>query len=521
ENLKAEEISNYGNFNVNGVLMFVCGEVLFNDDDNIVGYVLACINTRLDFNKFSLFLNNTTAATLSNDSDNFYYSTNKELTDSVAKKIIRKSLSSDFFSFSANGKTYMAYILKMTDVTGKNTFDLWFINDFSEEAKILNILNLINAVILIFTIVLGALIMYSFIGKLLQPIYKMQNMLKDISEGDLSKSIVITSQDELADTAGSVNTMINKLRGIVSEVKGVSERINSLSLTLSNIVIQEEAVTNAISSTMRQLSDAILAQTQKSEETSKIIVSLVASVKQVASDAGENSKVSQDTISITEKGMETSYVTIDKIARISSVAEKIISTVEVLGNRSQEIGHIVGIITGIADQTNLLALNAAIEAARAGDAGRGFAVVAEEVRKLSDNSVKAAEQISKLIYSIQKETEAAIVSSKGALEEVVQGKLNIEKLNTHLENILAGTQRSGENIIRIAKASEIHLSQAQEVNKKMAGFSSISEKSSEATKKAADSVEKMINAMREISLCMNELMPMSEKLQEKVSHFKL
>ena len=64
-----------------------------------------------------------------------------------------------------------------------------------------------------------------------------------------------------------------------------------------------------------------------------------------------------------------------------------------LAEKSEEIGAIVGTITGIADQTNLLALNAAIEAARAGEQGRGFAVVAEEVRKLAEESQKAAGEI--------------------------------------------------------------------------------------------------------------------------------
>ena len=77
------------------------------------------------------------------------------------------------------------------------------------------------------------------------------------------------------------------------------------------------------------------------------------------------------------------------------------SSVQELMNRSKEIAEITKIITEIAEQTNLLALNAAIEAARAGEHGRGFAVVADEVRKLSDRTTQATEQIGTAIRSME------------------------------------------------------------------------------------------------------------------------
>jgi methyl-accepting chemotaxis protein len=80
-----------------------------------------------------------------------------------------------------------------------------------------------------------------------------------------------------------------------------------------------------------------------------------------------------------------------------------------LGQRSAEISGIVTTITGIAEQTNLLALNAAIEAARAGEQGRGFAVVAEEVRKLAEESQRAAGSIADLVAEIQTATDRAVV----------------------------------------------------------------------------------------------------------------
>ncbi len=75
--------------------------------------------------------------------------------------------------------------------------------------------------------------------------------------------------------------------------------------------------------------------------------------------------------------------------------------VEGLKTSSTQISHVLSLISTVARQTNLLALNATIEAARAGDAGRGFAVVAAEVKKLSQETQQATEEIAQKINALQ------------------------------------------------------------------------------------------------------------------------
>ncbi len=253
--LKAESCPGYGNFNIDGKLLFIVGEVLLNEDDKIEGYALAFSHPRTDLDKFSLFFKNTVAAKQIGADDKFYYSTDKALTDQIAKDVLKKSLSVNYVLFNVKNKTYSAYIMKMTDIAEERIFDMWFIDDVSAGAKMLDKLQFINFIVLLFTLILGVLFMNASMGKLLRPLFKMQAVLKDISEGDLSKNIEVTTGDELAATAGSINAMAGKLKGIVAEVKGVSGKINSLSLNLTNIVSQEETVSNAVSSTMHRLSD--------------------------------------------------------------------------------------------------------------------------------------------------------------------------------------------------------------------------------------------------------------------------
>lgn len=87
-------------------------------------------------------------------------------------------------------------------------------------------------------------------------------------------------------------------------------------------------------------------------------------------------------------------------ADVSGASEKTRAVSALIG----EIGKLLGSIVDVSDQTKLLALNATLEAARAGEAGRGFAVVANEVKDLSLQVRKSADQISAAIRQIDRQS---------------------------------------------------------------------------------------------------------------------
>jgi methyl-accepting chemotaxis protein len=129
----------------------------------------------------------------------------------------------------------------------------------------------------------------------------------------------------------------------------------------------------------------------------------------------------------------------DEMNLIAEAVNQSATTIEELGQQSQQISAIVGTIKEIADQTNLLALNAAIEAARAGESGRGFAVVADEVRKLAERTARSTQEISGMVDAIQSGTERAVASMKNGVARVSEGVVMAGRAGAAMTEIQSGS----------------------------------------------------------------------------------
>jgi methyl-accepting chemotaxis protein len=174
----------------------------------------------------------------------------------------------------------------------------------------------------------------------------------------------------------------------------------------------------------------------------------------IADNMSETERVAQQNAEHTRTGrasMEQASSSLEQIAGALSDTAKVIDT---LGQRSQEIGGIVGVITSIAEQTNLLALNAAIEAARAGEQGRGFAVVADEVRSLASRTRQATDEISTMIASIQQQTGQAIQTMEQGNRLMQEGLSRNARVADALSHIDEQSRAAGQQFAAISTATQ-------------------------------------------------------------------
>ena len=369
---------------------------------------------------------------------------------------------------------------------------------------------------------LYALILFFILRYLIfTPVKKLQVHANEISNYNLtSEPIIPRYNDEIGQLTYSFNTMMENLKKIVSSVSNSAQRVADISANLSDGAQQTETAAQQVARNISEVADG----TNKQSDHATTIMEMVEDTQQKVEQGHQESvRMLQNTQSSTETA-KTGQAAISKaITNLSSVTTTVqfaTDAIHKLGKRSDEIGGIVTIISDISNQTNLLALNAAIEAARAGEQGRGFAVVSDEVRKLAEQSNKAAEQIANLIQDIQAETSVTVRTMESNLEAV---QLQV--------NIIQEGGKALEEIVSNVVQSEIDAKHAQEifanlkanadmVMKAIHGISSIISQSVASSQQVAASAEEQSSTVEEIASIASELASMSNELKTEVSKFK-
>ncbi|NSX20072.1 methyl-accepting chemotaxis protein [Pseudomonas putida] len=264
---------------------------------------------------------------------------------------------------------------------------------------------------------------------LMRPLTTMGRAMRDIAEGegDLTRRLDVQRKDEFGELATSFNHFVERIHTSISEVSSATRLVHDLS----------EKVVNASNASIIGSEE----QSMRTNSVAAAINQLGAATQEIARNAADASQHASGASEQANGGREVVEEAINAMTALSQRISESCEQIETLNASTDEIGKILDVIKGISQQTNLLALNAAIEAARAGEAGRGFAVVADEVRNLAHRTQESAEEIHRMITSLQVGSREAVHTMNTSQ---VSSEQTVQVANQAGVRLASVTQRIGE-----------------------------------------------------------------------------
>ncbi len=344
------------------------------------------------------------------------------------------------------------------------------------ENRLSVIRTVVIGVFTLFAILIGLMVIFLVKRIVVYPIRALTRSIEGLSssEGDLSKTLPVLSNDQIGTLSRAFNVFLGTLGNLVRDVQssirstaevgqtlaasaaeaseateGIQSRtegIRNQTVRLDGEILNSAGLVDRLKDMIRRIDELISAQTADITESSSAIQEMTASI-------GSISRTS-------EKKLDTVESLNTLAAEGGKVVEDTIATIKRVNNSTDFIKEAVQVIKGIAAQTDLLAMNAAIEAAHAGDAGKGFGVVAGEMRKLSEETTARSKEISRSLEEMAEYIRVSEVDSAKTGEffhNIVRGIREVRDAISEIHNAMVELAAGGKEI-NTALASLIQIS---------------------------------------------------------------
>jgi methyl-accepting chemotaxis protein len=373
-----------------------------------------------------------------------------------------------------------------------------------------------------FLAILAGLVVATVIArKLTQTVQSLAEATTIISEGDLTRDVVGTSNDELGDLAEAFNRMVANLRQIVLEAKATSEQVTTSALALSTSAEQMNSSTGEIAGTVEQIAKGAEHQASLVEQVSRLMREMAGSINEIAARAKSAAEAATEAGHTAQTGGKSAREAMAKMKEVFGIIEASAHSVRGFSEKTQQIGTIVDVITKIAQQTHLLALNAAIEAARAGEAGGAFSVVAEEVRKLATEAGTSAEKITQLIKEIRAENAKVVEAMEVATREVSAGREVLTLTGQALEDIVRVVLEEVRKVQEISGLTQRQTQGAEALVKTMDEIAKVAEDNAASSEEASAATTEQTASMDHMAESAQQLSAMADKLRNLVARFRV
>ena len=387
------------------------------------------------------------------------------------------------------------------------------------QAKYHTMITVIIIIDLIFTVIVF-IASRIFGNTICKPLIEIQNFANRMSTGDLTTGVNVSSNNELAKTAGALDLAQQEVVGLISNIDGVSSHLQSaVSDFKKNFDSMNESIQNVSTAIneIAQNSNSQAASTSSASENIAEIADGIADTSSEMESLDQNAQLMQDR---SNKSMETLHRLIDVNSTTKTDIDSMYNQTAQTNDSVNKISQAATLISEIASQTNLLSLNASIEAARAGESGRGFAVVAEQIRKLAEDSAESATEIENIVREL-------MGNSKDSVEKMQElsrdSSVQADKLNRTKESFYELKKEINE----VSSASKEIFDQTVVIEELKKGVNDVIEQLASVAQENAASTEETSASMQSLAnnvdLCKEEsaiLNDLSKNINEQTSRFK-
>jgi methyl-accepting chemotaxis protein len=406
-------------------------------------------------------------------------------------------------------------------------------------------------IVLAATAIIVFLLAFVFSGQITSPIIKTTLALKDISEGEgnLTKTIEVSSKDEIGDLARYFNATLEKIKTLVLVIKNQAVALFDIGNELAANMTETAAAINEITANIQSIKGRVINQSSSVTETNAAMEQIAVNIDKLNGHVDRQSEnVSRSSSAIEEMLTNIQSVTQTLVINAGNVKElmdasevgrtglqEVAEDIKEIARESEGLFEINAVMENIFSQTNLLSMNAAIEAAHAGESGKGFAVVADEIRKLAENSAEQSKIITAVLKKIKGSINKITESTASVLNKFEAIDRGVKIVSEQEENILTAMENQGsgskEILDAVGQLNDTTQTVRDRSEKMLEGSEQVMYEGKNLdliTREIIDGMSEMAVGAEQINVAVNRVNEISgqnkkniDVLVEKVSRFKV